>query len=352
VLYEMFQGYDSADSVMLRSVLSALTSLIISMVLGPIVIKFLKRVHMGQVVRDDGPQSHIKKTGTPTMGGLLILLSITVSTLLWANLDNAYTWVVLLTTVGFGIIGFVDDYLKVVRKNPKGLASRWKYLWQSVLAIIIAIVLYILLSFAGQTHLFIPFSHWAIPLGAGLIVLAYFVIVGSSNAVNLTDGLDGLVTMPVVLVASALGVFALITGEHRMATHFAFSYMPGVAELTVFAGSIVGAGLGFLWFNAHPAEVFMGDVGSLALGAALGTMAVIIRQDILLFIMGFVFVLEAVSVMLQVGYFKATHGKRIFKMAPIHHHFELSGWKETKVVTRFWLITVVLVLFGLSSLFV
>jgi len=337
--------------ITLRAVLAALTALIISFVLGPWMIRKLTELKVGQPVRDDGPQTHLVKAGTPTMGGALILASIAVTTLLWADLRNQYVWAALFTLVGFGAIGWVDDWRKVVEKNPKGLASRWKYFWQSVIALLIAGWLAWSAHLPAQTDLIVPFfKQIVMPLGAvGFILLTYFVIVGSSNAVNLTDGADGLAILPTVMVAGALGIFAYVAGHAVFAKYLGLPHIPGAGELTVFCGALAGAGLAFLWFNAYPAEVFMGDVGALALGASLGLVAVIVRQEIVLFIMGGVFVMETVSVILQVGSFKL-RGKRIFLMAPIHHHFEKKGWKETQVVVRFWIISMMLVLIGLASL--
>jgi phospho-N-acetylmuramoyl-pentapeptide-transferase len=337
--------------ITLRAVLAALTALIISFVLGPRMIRKLTELKVGQPVRDDGPQTHLVKAGTPTMGGALILASIAVTTLLWADLRNQYVWSALFTLLGFGAIGWVDDWRKVVEKNPKGLASRWKYFWQSVIALAIAGWLAWSAHLPAQTDLIVPFfKQIVMPLGAvGFVMLAYFVIVGSSNAVNLTDGADGLAILPTVMVAGALGIFAYVAGHALFSKYLGLPHIPGAGELTVFCGALAGAGLAFLWFNAYPAEVFMGDVGALALGASLGLVAVIVRQEIVLFIMGGVFVMETVSVILQVGSFKL-RGKRIFLMAPIHHHFEKKGWKETQVVVRFWIISMMLVLIGLSTL--
>jgi phospho-N-acetylmuramoyl-pentapeptide-transferase len=337
--------------ITLRAVLAALTALIISFVLGPWMIRKLTELKVGQPVRDDGPQTHLVKAGTPTMGGALILASIAVTTVLWADLRNQYVWAALFTLVGFGAIGWVDDWRKVVEKNPKGLASRWKYLWQSVIALVIAGWLAWSAHLPAQTDLIVPFFKQVVmPMGAvGFIMLTYFVIVGSSNAVNLTDGADGLAILPTVMVAGALGIFAYVAGHALFAKYLGLPHIPGAGELTVFCGALAGAGLAFLWFNAYPAEVFMGDVGALALGASLGLVAVIVRQEIVLFIMGGVFVMETVSVILQVGSYKL-RGKRIFLMAPIHHHFEKKGWKETQVVVRFWIISMMLVLIGLASL--
>ncbi len=337
--------------ITLRAVLAALTALVISFIVGPWMIRKLTALKVGQPVRDDGPQTHLVKAGTPTMGGALILSAIAVTTLLWADLTNRYVWISLLTLVGFGAIGWVDDWRKVVEKNPRGLASRWKYFWQSVIAVLIAAWLAWSAHLPAQTELIVPFfKQIVMPLGAiGFVVLAYFVIVGTSNAVNLTDGADGLAILPTVMVAGALAVFAYVAGHAVFSKYLGLPFIPGAGELVVFCAAMVGAGLAFLWFNAYPAEVFMGDVGALALGAALGVVAVIVRQEIVLFIMGGVFVAEAISVMVQVGSFKL-RGKRVFLMAPIHHHFEKKGWKETQVVVRFWIISMMLVLIGLASL--
>ena len=337
----------------LRAVLACLTALAISLILGPYVIRKLTAYKIGQAVRDDGPKSHLTKAGTPTMGGALILLSIAITTLLWGDLGNRFVWVVLLVTLAFGAIGWIDDYRKVVHRDPKGLSAKSKLLWQSVFGVAAACYLaWLAQSTPALNTLIVPFFKFiAYPLGAiGFIVLTYFVIVGTSNAVNLTDGLDGLAIMPTVMVGGALGIFAYVAGHAVFSKYLGVPYVAGAGELAVFCGALVGAGLGFLWFNAYPAEVFMGDVGALALGAALGTIAVIVRQEIVLFIMGGVFVAETLSVMIQVIYFKATGGKRIFRMAPLHHHYELEGWKESQVVVRFWIITMMLVLFGLSTL--
>ena len=339
--------------ITLRAVFACLTALAISLVLGPLVIRRLTTYKIGQSVRDDGPKSHLTKAGTPTMGGALILLSIGITTLLWGDLSNAFLWVVLLVTMSFGAIGWIDDYRKVVHRNPKGLSAKAKFFWQSLIGLGAACALaWLARGTPALTELIVPFfKHVAYPLGAvGFVILAYFVIVGSSNAVNLTDGLDGLAIMPTVMVGSALGIFAYVAGHVGFSKYLGLPHIPGAGELTVFCGALAGAGLGFLWFNAYPAEVFMGDVGALALGAALGTIAVIVRQEIVLFIMGGVFVAETLSVMIQVLYFKASGGKRIFRMAPLHHHYELEGWKESQVVVRFWIITMMLVLFGLSTL--
>jgi phospho-N-acetylmuramoyl-pentapeptide-transferase len=357
----------------LRAVLACMTALVISFVIGPRMIAWLTRMKIGQSVRDDGPQTHLSKAGTPTMGGALILVSIAVTTLLWGDLDNRFVWVVLTVTVGFGAVGWVDDYRKVVHRNPKGLSAKSKFFWQSVIGAMAAVYLAFSVSAPDNTQFFRLFGEWigsgfkldlppkaslivpffktvSYPLGVwGFIALTYVVIVGTSNAVNLTDGLDGLAIMPTVMIGAALGVFAYVSGNAVFARYLAFPLIAGAGELAVICGAIAGAGLGFLWFNAYPAEVFMGDVGALALGAALGTIAVIVRQEIVLFIMGGVFVVETLSVMVQVASFKMT-GKRVFRMAPIHHHYELKGWKENQVVVRFWIITMLLVLFGLSTL--
>ncbi|OGA14984.1 MAG: phospho-N-acetylmuramoyl-pentapeptide-transferase [Betaproteobacteria bacterium RIFCSPLOWO2_02_FULL_66_14] len=339
--------------ITLRAVLACLTALAISLILGPYVIRKLTRYKIGQAVRDDGPKSHLTKAGTPTMGGALILLSIGITTLLWGDLQNRYLWVVLLVTLAFGAIGWIDDYRKVVRRDPKGLPAGAKFFWQSVFGLAAAGYLaWTAQGVPALDQLIVPFFKFiTYPLGAaGFIVLTYFVIVGTSNAVNLTDGLDGLAIMPTVMIGGALGIFAYVAGHSGFSKYLGLPYIAGAGELTVICGALIGAGLGFLWFNAYPAEVFMGDVGALALGAALGTIAVIVRQEIVLFIMGGVFVAETLSVMLQVLYFKWTGGKRIFRMAPLHHHYELEGWKESQVVVRFWIITMMLVLFGLSTL--
>ena len=335
----------------LRSILAAMTALLIALVVGPVMIRTLRAKQIGQHVRELGPQSHLVKQGTPTMGGALILFSMIISTLLWADLSNSYVWILVLVTAAFGFIGFLDDYLKLVVGNSKGLPARYKYLLQSIVAVVTGLFLLWVAPNAAATALHVPFfKEIAIPLGsAGFCVLTYFVIVGSSNAVNLTDGLDGLAIMPAVMVAGALGIFAYASGNLIFANYLFIPHVPGVGEALIFCATLMGAGLGFLWFNTYPAEVFMGDVGALALGAALGTVAVIVRQEAVLFVMGGVFVLETVSVILQVASFKLT-GKRIFKMAPIHHHFELKGWTEPKVIVRFWIITVILVLAGLATL--
>jgi phospho-N-acetylmuramoyl-pentapeptide-transferase len=345
------RAFNVFNYITLRTVLAALTSLMISFIVGPSMIRKLTAYKIGQSVRDDGPQTHLVKAGTPTMGGALILVSIAISTLLWADLGNRYVWVVLVTTLGFGAIGWVDDYRKVVHNNPRGLSAGAKFFWQSAIAISIALYLVLTAESLAQTSMIVPFfKQIAIPLGVvGFVTLAYFVIVGTSNAVNLTDGLDGLAIMPTVMISSGLAIFAYVAGHAVFAKYLGIPYIPHAAELAVFCGALSGAGLAFLWFNAYPAEVFMGDVGALALGAALGVVTVIVRQEIVLIIMGGVFVVETLSVMLQVASFKLT-GRRIFRMAPLHHHYELKGWKENQVVVRFWIITMMLVLLGLSTL--
>ena len=354
LLAEFLTQYQSAFRVFqyltLRGILAAGTALTISLMVGPVMIRRLKFYQMGQSVRDDGPQSHLSKAGTPTMGGALLLVAIAASCLLWGDLRNPYLWLALLVTGAFGAVGWVDDYRKVVAKNSIGLPARWKYLWQSVIGIAAALYLYFAFDTAVTTELYIPFfKDFAWSMGPLFILLAYFVIVGASNAVNLTDGLDGLAILPTVLVGTALGIIAYLTGRVDFADYLHIPYIAGSGELAVFCGSIAGAGLGFLWFNTYPAQVFMGDVGALALGAALGTVAVVTRHEIVFFIMGGIFVLETVSVIVQVASFKLT-GKRVFRMAPIHHHFELKGWPEPRVIVRFWIITVMLVLFGLATL--
>ncbi len=345
------RAFNVFQYITLRAVLATMTALLISFFVGPAMIRKLTVYKIGQSVRDDGPQTHLTKAGTPTMGGALILVSIAITTLLWADLSNRFVWVVLAVTLGFGAIGWVDDYKKVVHRNPKGMPARSKYFWQSLVGFTAAAFIAFSTNLPAQTEFIVPFvKHVAYPLGVvGFITMTYFVIVGTSNAVNLTDGLDGLAILPTVMVGSALGVFAYVAGNAVFSKYLGFPYIPGAGELTIICAAIAGAGLGFLWFNAYPAEVFMGDVGALALGAALGSIAVIVRQEIVLFIMGGVFVAETISVMLQVASFKLT-GKRIFRMAPIHHHYELKGWKENQVVVRFWIISMMLVLVGLSTL--
>ena len=377
LLAERLEQYARAFNVFgyitLRAVLATMTALVISFVVGPRMIAWLGRMKIGQSVRDDGPQTHLAKAGTPTMGGALILVSIVVTTLLWGNLTNRFVWVVLLVTAGFGAIGWADDWRKVVHRNPKGLSARTKFLWQSLIGLIAAVYLAFSVSapdnaqfvkllsawvgsgfnidLSPKANLIVPFFKTvSYPLGVwGFIALTFCVIVGTSNAVNLTDGLDGLAIMPTVMVGAALGIFAYVTSRADFSGYLFLPHIPGAGELTVICGAIAGAGLGFLWFNAYPADVFMGDVGALALGAALGTIAVIVRQEIVLFIMGGVFVVETLSVIVQVGSYKLT-GRRVFRMAPLHHHYELKGWKENQVVVRFWIITMLLVLFGLSTL--
>ncbi len=362
-----------------RAVMAAMTSLLIGLAAGPYVIRRLRELKIGQPIRGYGMESHLSKSGTPTMGGVLILLSIATSTLLWADWSNRFVWIVLIVTLGFGAIGWADDWRKVVHKDPEGMRSREKYFWQSVIGLIAALYLVFSISESSNLKVVELFFNWvrsgfdvnlppkaglllpfikevSYPLGVlGFVVMTYLVIVGSSNAVNLTDGLDGLAIMPVVMVGSALGVFAYVTGSAVYSKYLFFPHIPGSGELLIFCSAMAGAGLAFLWFNTYPAQVFMGDVGALALGGALGTIAVIVRQEIVLAIMGGIFVVEALSVMLQVSYFKYTkkkfgEGRRLLKMAPLHHHFEKQGWKETQVVVRFWIITMLLCLVGLSSL--
>ncbi len=357
VLYYLTQRLTDLESAFrvfnyltLRAILAALTALAISLLVGPWMIRSLSMNQIGQRVRDDGPKTHLPKAGTPTMGGALILVAMCASTLLWADLSNRFVWVVLLTTLAFGLVGFWDDYLKLVKRNSRGLIPRYKYFWQSVAGIGCAVALYMSAKVPAETALFVPFFKTvALPLGIGYIVITYLVVVGMSNAVNLTDGLDGLAIMPTVLVGGALGVFAYATGNAVFSNYLGIPFIEGTGEVLVFCATLVGAGLGFLWFNTYPAQVFMGDIGALALGAALGVIGVIVRQEIVLFIMSGVFLMEMVSVILQVASFKLT-GKRIFRMAPIHHHFELKGWAEPKVIVRFWIISVILVLVGLATL--
>ncbi|MEY4215525.1 MAG: phospho-N-acetylmuramoyl-pentapeptide-transferase [Burkholderiaceae bacterium] len=373
------RAFSVFNYITLRAVLAALTALLIGLAFGPLVIRKLAQMKIGQAVRTDGPQTHLGKSGTPTMGGALILIAVAAATLLWADLENRFVWVVMLVTLGFGCIGWVDDYRKVVRRDPRGMSAREKFFWQSLIGMAAATYLAFAVSASSSTPAFSLFVRWlesgltmelparaelivpffknvAYPLGAfGFIALGFCVIVGTSNAVNLTDGADGLAIMPSVLVGSALGVFAYVAGNSVFARYLLMPYIPGAGEMAVVCGAIAGAGLAFLWYNAYPAQVFMGDVGALALGGALGTIAIIVRQEIVLFIMGGVFVVETLSVMLQVGYFKYTkrrygEGRRIFRMAPLHHHFEVGGVKETQVVVRFWIVTMILVLAGLSTL--
>jgi len=353
-LAEYFRGSFNAlhlfQYLTFHAIMATLTALAFSLLVGPAVIRKLAEIKAGQVIRSDGPQSHLSKAGTPTMGGALILLAVALSTLLWMDLANRYVWIVLGVTIAFGAIGFYDDYKKIVLKNSAGLAARWKYFWQSVFALLVALALYRTAQTPAETSLYVPlFKQVVVPLGVFFVAIAYFMIAGFSNAVNLTDGLDGLAIMPSVLVVTALGAFAYLAGNKVFSEYLGIPSIPGAGELTIYCGALAGAGLGFLWFNAYPAQVFMGDVGALAIGAALGTLAVIVRQEIVLLVMGGVFVMETASVMLQVASFKLT-GKRIFRMAPIHHHFELKGWPESRVIVRFWIISVVLVLIGLATL--
>jgi phospho-N-acetylmuramoyl-pentapeptide-transferase len=349
-LAQYYKGFMVFQYLTLRAILGVLTALTICFMIGPAMIRKLSQYKVGQQIRELGPQSHFSKAGTPTMGGALILVSIAISTLLWGNLANHYLWVVLIVTLLYGVIGFYDDYKKLVLKDSRGLAAKYKYLWQSVIGLGAAVFLYTSAQTPAETQLLIPFmKNTAIDLGLMYILLVYFVVVGTSNAVNLTDGLDGLAILPTVMVAGALGIFAYVTGHVKFAEYLGIPHISGVGEVVIFCSAIVGAGLGFLWFNTYPAQVFMGDVGALALGGALGIIAVTVRQELILFVMGGVFVMETVSVIMQVVSFKLT-GKRIFRMAPIHHHFELKGWPEPRVIVRFWIITVILVLIGLASL--
>ena len=348
-LTQYYSGFNVFSYLTFRAIISTLTALFISLYFGPKLIRYLQKMQIGQIVRSDGPESHLSKSGTPTMGGILILVSITTSVLLWADLTNTYVWVVLFVVLSFGIIGFVDDYRKVIRKDSNGLIAKWKYFWQTVVGLSTAIFLY-QISHPEQTFLLIPFVKDVMPqMGMLYIVMTYFVIVGTSNAVNLTDGLDGLAIVPTVMVAGALALFAYVTGHYNFSSYLNIPHIAMASELVVVCTAIVGAGLGFLWFNTYPAQVFMGDVGSLSLGAALGVIAVLVRQELVLFIMGGVFVIETVSVILQVGSYKL-RGKRIFRMAPIHHHYELKGWPEPRVIVRFWIISLMLVLIGLATL--
>jgi phospho-N-acetylmuramoyl-pentapeptide-transferase len=357
MLYWLFQqlaevnpGFNVFAYITLRSILGALTALLVSLLLGPWFIRRLVKKQVGQPIRKLGPESHFSKAGTPTMGGALILFSIVLSTLLWADLSNRYVWVVLLVTLAFGLIGWVDDYKKLVLQDSDGLSARWKYLAQSIAGLVAAYFLWASADVPAATELIVPFFKGiAIPLGVFYIVTTYFMIVGFSNAVNLTDGLDGLAIMPSVFVAAALGIFAYVAGNSVFSDYLAMPSIPGAGELSIFCGALAGAGLGFLWFNTYPAQIFMGDIGALAVGAALGVIAVIVRQELVFILMAGVFVMETVSVILQVASFKLT-GKRIFRMAPIHHHFELKGWPEPRVIVRFWIISVILVLAGLATL--
>ncbi len=349
-LQQLQTGFGVVRYLTLRTILSVLTALSLSLLIGPFLIRHLTRLQIGQRVRDDGPQSHLAKAGTPTMGGALIILVIVATTLLWGDLANRFIWISLLTILAFGVIGWSDDYLKFARKNSKGLPAGSKYIWQSLAAITAAVLLLFFARTPAETQLIVPFfKHLTVNLGWFYLLSTYLVIVGTSNAVNLTDGLDGLAIMPTVLIAAALIVFAYVTGNIKFSQYLGLPYVAGVGELCVLCGAMVGAGLGFLWFNTYPAQVFMGDIGALALGAALGVVSVMVRQELVLVIMGGVFVLETVSVILQVASFKLT-GRRIFRMAPIHHHFELKGWPEPRVIVRFWIISVILVLIGLATL--
>lgn len=343
-------GFNVFSYLTMRAIMSTLTALLIAIVMGPQVILYLQRMQIGQMVRDDGPQSHLSKIGTPTMGGVLMLAAILISSLLWADLSNKYVWVTIGVIVSFGIIGFVDDYRKVIRKDATGLIARWKFFWQSVVAIVVAFYLYASSTNPNETALIVPFFKEVMPqLGLFFVVVVYFVVVGTSNAVNLTDGLDGLAIVPTILVAGAFAIFAYVTGNVNFSAYLNIPHLALTSELVIVCMAIVGAGLGFLWFNTYPAQVFMGDVGSLSLGGALGILAVLVRQELVLVIMGGVFVIEALSVILQVGSFKL-RGQRIFKMAPIHHHYELKGWPEPRVIVRFWIISIILVLVGLATL--
>ncbi|MAT84924.1 MAG: phospho-N-acetylmuramoyl-pentapeptide-transferase [Gammaproteobacteria bacterium] len=349
-LAQYVSGFSVFQYLTFRTMVSVVTALGTSLLIGPYVIDRLTHYQIGQSVRSDGPESHLSKAGTPTMGGALILIVILITTLLWGDLGNRYVWAVLLVTMAFGVIGWIDDYLKISRKNSRGLIARWKYLLQSIVGLAAMVFLYVNAEYDAETALIVPFfKEVVIPMGIWYVVLGYFVIVGTSNAVNLTDGLDGLAILPTVMVGAALGLIAYLVGHAEFSQYLQIPFIPDAGELSIFCGSLIGAGLGFLWFNTYPAQVFMGDVGALALGAALGIVAIIVRHEIVLFIMGGLFVLEAVSVMLQVASYRLT-GKRIFRMAPIHHHFELKGWPEPRVIVRFWIIALVLVLVGLSTL--
>jgi phospho-N-acetylmuramoyl-pentapeptide-transferase len=350
LLARYFSGFHVFQYLTLRAILGVLTALAIALLIGPTMIRRLSFHQIGQTVRDDGPQTHLSKAGTPTMGGALLLVAIAATTLLWADLSNRMVWVALTVTLLFGAVGWTDDYIKLVAKDPRGLPPRWKYFWQSVIGLACALFLYATAGSPADTELIVPvFKNVSVAMGWWFIPVAYLVVVGSSNAVNLTDGLDGLAIMPTVMVAGALGIFAYVTGHAQFSHYLGFPHLPGAGELVVMCSAIVGAGLGFLWFNTYPAQVFMGDIGALALGAALGVIAVLVRQELVLLVMGGVFVMETVSVILQVASFKLT-GRRIFRMAPLHHHFELKGWPEPRVIVRFWIVTVVLVLVGLATL--
>lgn len=349
-LTQIHSGFGVVNYLSLRAIFGVITALLVSMILGPIVIRKLREYQIGQAIREVGPKSHMSKAGTPTMGGVLILVAIAVTTLLWGNLENRFVWIALGLTLLYGAIGWVDDYRKVVEKNSRGLPGRWKYFWQSVFGLMAGALLYFTAQSPQETQFVMPFFKEVMPqLGLMFILISYFVIVGSSNAVNLTDGLDGLAIMPTVMVASALGVCAYLAGNVNYSDYLHIPYVAGAGELAVFCAAIAGAGIGFLWFNTYPAQVFMGDVGSLALGGALGVVAVIIRMEVVLFIMGGIFVAETLSVIIQVASFKMT-GKRVFRMAPLHHHYELKGWPEPRVIVRFWIVTIILVLIGLATL--
>jgi phospho-N-acetylmuramoyl-pentapeptide-transferase len=349
-LSEFVGGFAVFQYLTLRTMVSVVTALLMSLLIGPVMIARLTRAQIGQTIREDGPSSHFSKAGTPTMGGALILVILVVTTLLWGDLSNRFIWLVIFITLSFGLVGWVDDYLKITRKSSEGLIARWKYFWQSAFALIAVIYLYAAAQSPVETTLYVPFfKSIAIPLGIGYIALSYLMIVGMSNAVNLTDGLDGLAIMPAVMVGAALGLIAYVSGNTEFSTYLQIPYVAGAGELAVFCGALIGAGLGFLWFNTYPAQIFMGDVGALAIGAALGLVAIVVRHEIVVLIMGGLFVLETASVIIQVASFRLT-GRRVFRMAPIHHHFELKGWPEPKVIVRFWIITLVLVTIGLSTL--
>ncbi|BCN93871.1 phospho-N-acetylmuramoyl-pentapeptide-transferase [Thiomicrorhabdus immobilis] len=349
-LQQYISGFGVFSYITMRAIMSVLTALILSFLVGPAMIRWLTRLKVGQSIRQDGPQTHLIKAGTPTMGGTMILFAVAMAVILWGDLTNHYLLIITLSMLGFGVIGFIDDYKKVVFKDPNGMRARTKYLWQSIIGFATAYALFAMATVPAESELLIPYmKDTVIHLGAWTVVLSYFVIVGTSNAVNLTDGLDGLAIMPTVMISGALGVFAYLSGHVYFSDYLNIPYIPGVGELTILAAALVGAGLGFLWFNAHPAQVFMGDVGSLAIGATLGGMAVAVKQELVLFIMGGIFVAETISVILQVGSYKL-RGKRIFLMAPLHHHYEQKGWHESQVIVRFWVITIILVLIGLASL--
>ena len=349
-LSEHYSFFNVFRYLTLRGICGVLTAITIFFIFGPAMIRKLSEYQIGQTIREDGPPTHFDKVGTPTMGGLLILIAVVVATLLWADLSNRFIWVVLFTTISFGVIGWIDDYRKLVDKNPRGMGARNKFLSQSLAGLAAAVFLFVTAQSPAETELLVPlFKNIAIPLGMGFVALTWFVIVGTSNAVNLTDGLDGLAIMPTVMVAGALGIFAYVTGNSIYSEYLGIPYITGAGEVLIFCAALVGAGLGFLWFNTYPAQVFMGDIGALSLGAAIGVVAVIVRQEIVLMIMGGIFVVETVSVILQVASFKLV-GRRIFRMAPLHHHFELKGWPEPRVIVRFWIISLMLVLVGLATL--